>query len=381
MEKFKKKFTVASPYFSDLDIKFIQSKIKSILKGKLSTGPYTKEFERKFANFVGSKYAVFLNTCTSALEISIQSLKLKKNDEVIVPVQSFIADGTCVTNVNAKVIFAEVDENNFCINLDEIKSKTTKNTKAVILVYFGGYSPEDLKQIKSYCVKKNIKLIEDCAHSIGGSVHNLKLGSVGYSGCYSFFSTKTITTGEGGMLTTNDRYLYDFALSMRERGRDWRKKKELYVHEGRNCRVPEISAILGLSQLSNLKKFIKHRNKIVDIYDRALLNNQYVKTLKKNKNSKYSIWKHVSIIKNQKISRIKLQKYLIKNYNIFINWAYDPPLHLQPFFIKKYKIKKGFLEKTENLMSKHFHLPLHPLINVKDAKFIVKSLIKSLKEI
>ncbi len=381
MEKFKKKFTVASPYFSDLDIKFIQSKIKSILKGKLSTGPYTKEFEKKFANFVGSKYAVFLNTCTSALEISIQSLKLKKNDEVIVPVQSFIADGTCVTNVNAKVIFAEVDENNFCINLDEIKSKTTKNTKAVILVYFGGYSPEDLKQIKSYCVKKNIKLIEDCAHSIGGSVHNLKLGSVGYSGCYSFFSTKTITTGEGGMLTTNDRYLYDFALSMRERGRDWRKKKELYVHEGRNCRVPEISAILGLSQLSNLKKFIKHRNKIVDIYDRALLNNQYVKTLKKNKNSKYSIWKHVSIIKNQKISRIKLQKYLIKNYNIFINWAYDPPLHLQPFFIKKYKIKKGFLEKTENLMSKHFHLPLHPLINVKDAKFIVKSLIKSLKEI
>ena len=79
MEKFKKKFTVASPYFSDLDIKFIQSKIKSILKGKLSTGPYTKEFEKKFANFVGSKYAVFLNTCTSALEISIQSLKLKKN--------------------------------------------------------------------------------------------------------------------------------------------------------------------------------------------------------------------------------------------------------------------------------------------------------------
>lgn len=381
MNKFKKKLTVASPYFSNTDINYVQSKIKEILKGKLSTGPYTNKFEKKFAKFVGCKYAVFLNTCTSALEISIQSLNLKKNDEVIVPVQSFIADGTCVTNVNAKVVFAEIDEKNFCINIDELKKKTTKRTKALILVYFGGYIPQDLKKIRSFCNKKKIKLIEDCAHSIGGSVGNLKLGSVGYSGCYSFFSTKTITTGEGGMLTTNNKYLYNFALSMRERGRDWTRKKELYVYEGRNCRVPEINAILGLSQLSNITRFIEHRNKLVDMYDKALNNSKYVLTLKKQKKFNYSIWKHVTIIKDPKISRIKLQKYLIKNYNIYINWAYDPPLHLQPYFMKKYKIKKGFLKKTENIMSKHFHLPLHPLISTKDAKYIINSLLNSLKKI
>lgn len=375
---FKKKYTVASPYFSDRDINFIKSKIKDILKGRLSTGPYTQDFEKKFAKFIGCKYAVFLNTCTSALEISIKSLNLKKNDEVIVPVQSFIADGTCVSSVNAKIIFAEIDKKNFCINLEEIKRLTTKKTKAIILVYFGGYIPNDLDKIKSYCLKKKIKIIEDCAHSIGGSTKKLNLGNIGYSGCYSFFSTKTITTGEGGMLTTNNKSLYRFALSMRERGRDWSKKKELYYHEGRNCRVPEISAVIGLNQLSNLNKFIKHRNKIIDIYDKGLKDNPHLETLKKNKDYNYSIWKHVTLIKNKKISRIKLQKYLINKYNIYINWAYDPPLHLQPYFKKKYNIKSGYLKKTELLMSKHFHLPLHHSISINDAKYILNCLKKSL---
>ena len=117
-----KTYQVTYPYFSPDDIKWITEKIPSILNGRLSTGPYTKEFEEKFAKFIGTKYAVFLNSCTSALEISTSYLNLSSNDEVIVPAETFIATGMAVTNNNGKVVFAEIDNETFCLSLNEIKN-------------------------------------------------------------------------------------------------------------------------------------------------------------------------------------------------------------------------------------------------------------------
>ena len=376
-----KTYHVAYPYFSPNDIKWITEKIPSILNGRLSTGPYTKEFEDKFAKFIGAKYAVFLNSCTSALEISTSYLNLSPSDEVIVPAETFIATGMAVTNNNGKVVFAEIDNETFCLSLNEIKKLKTNNTKAIMLVHFGGYVSTDAIEIRDYCKQNKIYLIEDCAHSIGSKINNVNCGNIGNVGCFSFFSTKTITTGEGGMLTTNDKNLYDYALSMRERGRDWSHPTEIYNRQGRTYRVPEFSALLGLSQFNNIKNIISHRKKICNIYDNGLKNSNIFSTLKNYDNIDKSIWKHITLINNDKLKRNNLSNYLKENYNIIINWAYDPPIHLQPIYKKILKTSEGMLPNTESIMTKHFHLPLHMLISEDDARFIIKSLVEASNKI
>ena len=150
-------YNVASPYFSNTEKKRIIQNTQKVLEGRLSTGPYTKKFEKKFAKFIGCKFAVFLNSCTSALEIAVKSLNLNSSDEVIVPCETFIATGMAVTSQGAKVVFANINPETFCIDLDEIKKKRTKKTKALMLVHFGGYMPNDLKGIVSYCKKIKLK--------------------------------------------------------------------------------------------------------------------------------------------------------------------------------------------------------------------------------
>jgi perosamine synthetase len=376
----KKTYQVGGPYFSSKDIKWIVKKTKKVLKGRLSTGPFSSEFEKKFALFIGVKYAVFLNTCTSALEIAVKSLNLKKGDEVIVPCETFIATGMAVTSQGGKVVFANINPRTFCIDFQEIKKRTTKKTRAVMLVHFGGYMPFDSSKIKSYCKKKKIALIEDCAHALGSKMGRYMAGSIGDAGCFSFFSTKTISTGEGGMLTTNSRKLYKLALSLRERGRDWSKKGELYTIGWRSCRVPELSAVLGLNQFSNIKKIISHRTKICRIYNNELKKTNLFSTLLIKKQSKLSIWKHITLINHPKIKRFPLVKILREKHKIFVNWAYDPPLHLQPVYKEKYFKNMSSYKKTENLMTRHFHLPLHMQISTNDAKHIVKTLIKVAKK-
>ncbi len=374
--KKNKIYHVAYPYFSPEDIEWITNKVPSILNGRLSTGPYTKEFEDKFAKFIGTEYAVFLNSCTSALEISTSFLNLSNDDEVIVPAETFIATGMAVTNNNGKVIFAEINEDTFCLSLSEIKRLRTNKTKAIMLVHFGGYISNDAIEIRDYCKKENIFLIEDCAHSIGSKIDNISCGNIGNVGCFSFFSTKTITTGEGGMLTTNNKELYDYALSMRERGRDWSHPTEIYSRQGRTYRVPEFSALIGLNQFNNIQKIIKHRKKICDIYDSELNNSNIFSTLTSYSNIERSTWKHITLINSEKIKRDDLSKILKQDYNIIINWAYDPPIHLQPIYKKILNTEEGMLPKSEKIMTKHFHLPLHMLITEEDAKFITKSLIE-----
>ncbi len=381
LKKSKKLFQVASPYFSNQDKKWILKRTNEVLDKKLSTGPFSKKFEEKFAKFIGVKYAVFLNTCTSALEISVRYLNLKKNDEVIVPCETFIATGMAVSSQGGKVVFANINPKTFCIDLDEIKKRTTKKTKALMLVHFGGYMPHDILEIKKYCKRKKISIVEDCAHAIGSEVRGLKAGSIGTSGCFSFFSTKTITTGEGGMLTTNDKKLYNFALSLRERGRDWKKNGELYSIGWRSCRVPEICAVMGLSQFSHIKKINLHRKKICKIYEKEINKTNFLTCLPLINNSNMSIWKHITVINDNKLKREKLAKVIRDKHGIIINWAYDPPLHLQPVYKKLIPNTKKKFKNTEILMKKHFHLPLHMQISEKNAKFIITKVIEECKTI
>ena len=371
-------YSTVCPYFPEEEIPKILDKIKDVLQNKemLTMGRYVKEFEKKFSNYIGTKYGIATNSCTSALETALRCINVR-NREVIVPTQTFIATGSSVVNAGGKVVFADVNPNNYNISLKSIKEKITNKTRAVIVVHFAGLITEEIFEIKELCKENNIYLIEDCAHAHGASINGIKAGNIGDIGCFSFYATKIMTTGEGGMITTNDKELYHKMASIRNRGIDTGSDKEIYVNIGSNYRMTEICAILGLSQLKYLDKFIKHRNKIAKIYNETfekLEEKNLVEIIKYSKNITHSYWRYVLKL-SEKIDRKKLQGILLKK-RIKIDWPYDPPLHLQPVFRKIYKTCEGLLPIAEKEMKRHICIPIHLKINENDAVYISETIKK-----
>ncbi len=367
-----KRYDVAQPWFSKKDIRWIQKKVGEVLEGMLSTGPFVREFEQRFAEYVGVKHALCVNTCSSALEISVKVLGLQPGDEVIVPGETFIATGMAVTLNGGVPVFAEINPDTFCLDLPEIERRMTKKTKGVILVHFAGFLPPNALEIRDFCKKHGLFLIEDAAHAHGAGVDGVMAGAIGDTGCFSFFPTKTMSTGEGGMLTTNSDEVYENAKNLRERGRDWSAPTEIYTEAWRSCRVPEVCAVMGLRQLQRLDRFQEHRNALAAIYNHAFAKSADLKTLPEYKNVRRGYWKHITLIENPRLDRIRLAEMLRERHGIIINWAYSPPIHLQPVYKRLLGTREGMLPVTEAVMERHFHLPMHMKITRKDARFIAK---------
>ena len=365
-------FNTATPHFPEREIQFILNEIRLVLENKemLTMGSHVKRFENDFANYIGTKYGIATNSCTTALETVLRIIDVK-GKEVIVPTQTFIATGSCVLNTGGKPIFADINED-YNISLKSIKELITSKTKAVIVVHFGGLIGREIFEIKEYCKSKGIFLIEDSAHAHGASIKGINAGNIGDFGCFSFYATKIMTCGEGGMILTNNKELYEKCASYRNRGIDLYANKEIYINQGSNYRMTEICAILGLSQLKYLDKFLEHRRNIAKIYNDGLADLEekgIVEIVKANKDIHHSYWRYVLKLK-KKIDRNELFQALLKQ-KIKINWPYDPPLHLQPLFKKLYNNKEGMLPYAEIEMRKHICLPMHLKLSEKDAKYIL----------
>ena len=192
------KFSISN--ISSQDNSIVQKILKS---GWLTHGKYTNLFEKEFCKFTKAKYAVSVSSCTAGLHLSCLAAGFKKGDEVIVPAQTHTATAHAVEYTGAKVIFADIEPLTGNIDINEILKKITKKTKGIIIVHMAGY-PCDVKKILKICKKKNLKLIEDCAHGLGTYIKKKHVGNFGKSGSFSFYPTKQITTGEGGMVVTND---------------------------------------------------------------------------------------------------------------------------------------------------------------------------------
>ena len=367
-----KTYNSAFPYFPEEDIEGILKETKEMLSGNkmLTMGEHVNEFEKQFSKYCETEYAVATNSCTSALEISLNSLDLKSDDEVIVPVQTFIATGSAVLKSGVKIVFCDVD-NDFLLDFEFMKKLVNKKTKAVIIVHFGGMISTDILKIKEYLQKRNVALIEDDAHAHGATFGELKAGNIGDLGCFSFYSTKIMTTGEGGMITTNSKEKYEKCVSMRSRGMDINHKGELFVNLGSNHRVTEFQALLGLHQLKRLEEFIEHRNKIAAIYKNGLssfIENRIVRVQEPAKDSRHAYWKFLVFLEKHDRETIKEK---LNKLNIKADAPYSPLLHNQPLF-KEYKKPK--CPNAEKLSLKHISLPIHMLISEEDAIFIVDKL-------
>jgi len=372
------KIQMASPYFSNNDKEEIHKELDQILDNKLSMGPNVKKFEENFAKRLSVNHAIGMNTCTSTLEAALSYYNVK-NKEVIIPTQTFIATGMAVYHSGAKPVFAEISKENLSIDFEDIKKKVNSKTAGIIVVHMAGYISDDIFKIKKFCDENSLFLIEDSAHAPGSKINNHEAGTIGHIGCFSFYPTKVITSGEGGMLVTNCNDISMFARSYQNRGADISLNYELYINPSRNVRMTEFSALLGRIQLKHLDKFLSKRRNIGLTYKKILENSDYLKLILPDNMEQTTCWK-VPIILDSRFDRNYVLDQLQKN-NIFADKAYDPPLHLQPVMKKIFKSYEGLLPASEAILSKNICLPSHQGMTIDDVNYVCKKLIQILKSL
>ena len=315
-----------------------------------SQGDFIQKFERELAKFHSSKYALVTSSCTSALHLSILSLDLKKNDEIICPALTFIAPANMVILANYKLKLVDVDKDTLTIDPKKLAKAVSKKTKAIIIVHQFGHSAH-LDEIMKICKDNQIKLIEDNAESIGASYKNKLLGTFGDVATLSFFGNKIITTGEGGAIITNSKKIYNNCKILRDHGMSL-KKKYFHTHPGFNYRMTNLQAAIGFSQIKEIKKILSKRKVQQDYYYKILNKNKFIYTRKFENWCKSVHWLITITIKKKGL-RDKLIKYL-KKYKIDSRQMINPVFEAK--YLKKYFNRSDFPVSLD-ISKNSIHLP------------------------
>ena len=354
------KVKFSKPSITNVDLDLVKKTIKS---GWLTHGLNTTKFEEKFKDYTNSKYSVTVSSCTAALHLSCLALGLKKGDEVIVPAMSHTATSHSVEYTGAKTIFVDIDLKTGNIDPLKIEKKITNKTKAIIIVHMAGYACE-INKILRICKKYKLKLIEDCAHSVGTKYKSIHVGNFGISGCFSFYPTKQITTGEGGMLITNNKSFYNKIKKLKAFGIDkdinQRKKQGKYDVKslGFNYRLTDFQAALGFKQILNYKKNLKKRHFLAKKYFESLKNIDEVYSMPYSKNCSFFVFQ-IFCKKRDKL----LKKFKDKNIGVSIHYA--TPLPFMTYYKNKYKLNLKNYQKAKNYADMNISLPIYPSLNIK----------------
>ena len=365
--------TTAFPYFPPDEQKWLDGELGQILNGMLAMGPRVAQFEREFAAYCGQPYGIAFPSCTSSMEAALLAFGVGPGDEVLVPVETFIATGMVVSLAGARPVFTEVSASNFSMDFDDAWSRVTEKTRGAIVVHFGGFISPQLPAFVQKMRDSGRFVIEDAAHAPGAELNGRKAGSLADAGCFSFYPTKIMTTGEGGMLVTGREDIARTVRSLQLRGRDLEHREERYVLPGRNNRFTEIAAAMGLSQLRSLPEFLAARRRVAAVYDEMLLGSELFVPLLAEDGSVPSYWRYVAM-PTVEIDRVALRDALAAD-QITIDWAYDPPLHLQPVFQRMLDTRPGMLPRSENLLARHICLPVHARMRDQDAEFVAQRLL------
>lgn len=374
--------------FLDLNVsdkiifKEIKNTILDVVRRKdFILGKEVKEFEKKFAEFVGCRYSLGVSSGTSALFLSLKALGIE-NSYIITTPFTFTATAEVIVHAGARIVFADIDENTYNISVDEIEKcidKFKNKIRVIIPVHLYG-QPCDMQKITQLCKKYNIKIVEDAAQAHGAQIKFIvhssqfvvkKVGSIGDTGCFSFYPTKNLGCyGDGGAITTNDKRLYESLLRLRNHGRI---EHYLYKHLGYNARLDNIQAAILLVKLKYLDKWNKERQKIAEIYNSELKNVGDIITPYVANNVTHVY--HLYVIRTK--YRDKLMKYL-QSKNIGCAVQYAIPLHLQPAYKGLFEIVSR-LQNAEKVSKEVLSLPIYSGLKESQIAYIIDTIKKFFK--
>lgn len=361
---------IAQPIITQKEIKNVQTILTS---GQITQGEQVKKFEEKFAKYCGVKYAVAVNSGTAALHCALYACGIKEGNEVITTPFSFVATANSILMQNAKPVFSDIDEKTYNLDPTQIEKKITPQTKAILVVDLFG-NPYDVDQINRIAKKHQLPVIEDACQAHGARFKNKKAGNLGDVGCFSFYATKNMTCGEGGMLTTNNREIAEKARMFRHHGQS-EKIRYQYFDLGYNYRLTDIAATIGLVQLDKLDAFNKKRIQNARLLNQGLQNipNLILPITSKNHSSVFHQYT-IRISKKSKVNRDQFMDILFKN-EIGTAIFYPEPLHLFSH-LQKYGYKKGDFPIAEKVSQEIISLPVHPSLKKSEIKKIIKTIQK-----
>jgi len=358
-------------FIDEKDIKAVES----VLKGDwLTTGPKVDEFENAIAKYIGCLHATVVNSGTSALDIAVQTLKIKKGLEIITTPFSFAATSNSIVYNNLVPIFADIKKNTRNIDPEDIKRKITNKTAAIIYVDYAGH-PCDINKIKEIAYENDLYLIEDASHAIGSEFNNKKIGNYADMTIFSFHPVKNMTTGEGGAVVTDNNEFNKSLKIFRNHGIDTdlheRQSKKGYMYDikelGRNYRITDFQCALGISQLKKLDSFITKRNELANLYKKLLENVDFVETPSNWSNVKNS-WHIYTILLKEGIDRDDFFRYM-KNNNIGVNVHYIP-IYRFSYYKNNYNIDPLDYPITESVFKNIITLPLYPHLKTEYVEYI-----------
>lgn len=363
----------------DITQKEINSVINVLKTPDLALGPKLKEFELRFAEFIGCKYGIAVNSGTSGLHLVIKSLGIKKGDEIVTSPFSFIASANCALYEGAKPVFVDIDPLILNIDPQKIEKAITKRTKAMVVVDIFGH-PADWDKILKIAKKHKLKVIEDSCEALCSEYKGKKCGNFGEAAVFAFYPNKQITTGEGGIIVTNNENIADNCRSMMNQGREIKNGKWLeHVQLGYNYRMSDINASLGLTQLSRIKEILKKRNKVAKMYNEKLKSIPDIKPLYVAPWAKISWFVYV-IQLSDKYSRKNRDEIMKKLQNAGIQCGdYFKCVHLQPFYKKLFGYKRGKFPVAEYVSDHTIALPFYNNLKEKQIDYIIQNLKKTLK--
>ncbi len=373
----KREIPFGKPQIGDEEIQEVISVLKS---GWLTHGPKTKGFEQRFAEYCGSKYAVAVGSCTAALHLSLKALGVTKGDEVIVPAQTHVATAHAVIYTGAMPIFADIEAETYNISITSIESKITKKTKGIIPVHFAG-QPCRMDEIQQIADKHDLFIVEDAAHALGAEYKGRSVGSLGNeAACFSFYPVKHITTGEGGMLATDNKDIAEKATLNRAFGITRSTWERTTVHRpwhyevediGFNYRMTEIGSALGLCQLDKNDKFNEMRASNARILEKALKGLKGVELPKTINNVKHAyLFYQILVNKDAKVQRDELIQ-MLKERGVGTSVHYPVPVHLMPVYKKLFGHREGSLPGAEKVSKGALSLPVHPGISMEDLEDMI----------
>jgi perosamine synthetase len=373
-----KQIPYATQWIEEDDILAVADALRS---SNLTQGPLVEEFEKSIAQYCEAKYAVAVSNGTAALHIACLAAGVSAGDEVITSAITFAASANCVLYCGGKPVFADIEPGTALIDPLDIRRKLTKNTKAIIPVHFAG-QPADMEEISKIAKENNLIIIEDAAHAIGAK-YRLKNGQdwIKVGSCFhsdmtilSFHAVKQLTTGEGGMVLTNDHNLYEKLVFFRSHGitRSIKYMKETEgpwyyeMHElGFNYRLTDIQCALGTSQLKKLDKFIARRKEIARIYDDAFSEIEQIDFIKEKEDFDSSRHLYVILVKNRK----NIFNWLIAETNIQVNVHYIP-VYFHPYY-RRLGYERGLCPMAEEYYSRAISIPMFPKLANDEVEYVI----------